>query len=76
MTPITFNRGEISLQMSLTNIIFSYTKNSVLDFNVFGSCSVLVLNIKNHVFMFLFLFANMFSNNLRVLSSLSCKAKS
>ena len=36
----------MSLKMILRNI-FSYSKNSVLDFNVFCSRSVLVLNVKN-----------------------------
>ena len=36
----------MSLKMILRNI-FSYSKNSVLDFNVFYSRSVLVLNVKN-----------------------------
>ena len=36
----------MSLKMILRNI-FSYSKNSVLDFNVFCSRSVLLLNIKN-----------------------------
>ena len=33
--------------MSRENIILSYSKNGVLDFNAFCSRSVLVLNIKN-----------------------------
>ena len=35
----------MSLKMILRNV-FSYSKNSVLDFNVFCSRSVLVLNVK------------------------------